>query len=185
MSEFPGEMMAAMPPNAPRRPFSEKKMSDETLASWETTDLPDAAAVEHVSLIPYRGERVVLAWRDGKLALPEGAVAPGESIDAAIRRIAEEQAGILNLTWLHLGQLRCRATTYSKTVEAGTITYRAIYGVEVGGLADFPSAPGFERRTVLQRDLLVVLRERYNEFSLEYTDALDRFIIHRVKKARV
>lgn len=177
-----GELGAVPPPPKERRPLTEKKFGDEMLATWETKDLPADANVTHVTLIPYRGERAVLPWRQGRLQLPDGERKNGESIQAAVERIAREQAGILEPTFEHLGHFRCRATVYSKTLPAGTLTYRALFGVEVGGLSDFPEDETYERRIVLQRDLLSMIRERYNEYAIEYTEALDKFIIDRTKR---
>jgi hypothetical protein len=151
------------------------------LAIWELSDLPDDAVVTHVTLIPYRGEKPVVAWRQGRFWLPEGDVGEGESVDAAIARVAIEQAGILEPKATHIGHLRCRATSYSKTQALGTVTYHALYGVEVGGLADFPSDTAFERRIILQRDLNTLIRSSYVEFRKEYTESLDRFILARLK----
>jgi hypothetical protein len=64
-----------------------------------------------------------------------------------------------------------------------TITYRAVYGVEVRDLSDFPAGEGYERRTVTQRDLIAHIRERYIELKGALTDALDRFVIERAKRA--
>lgn len=172
------------PPNLPkeRRPLTEKKFGEELLAFWEKDDLPPDADVIHITLIPYRGERAVVPWRDGRMQLPEGERREGESVEEAIRRIASEQAGILDPTFEHLGHFRCRATVYSKTQTPGTVTYRALYGVEVGGLSDFPADPAYERRIIPQRDLLAMIRQRYNEYVVEYTEALDQFIVARTKR---
>ena len=172
-------------PDAPGRGrvFTEKKFPDETLAMWESEDLPEDAPVVHVTLYPYRGERVVLPWKDGRPTLPEGDSLPGESAEATIRRVALEQCGIAGLEITHLGHFRCKATVYSKLLPAGTITYRALYGLDVSELADFPSAPGYERRIVLQRDLLALIRDRYFELSKEYLEALDKFVLARAKRA--
>ena len=161
--------------------WTEKKYGDEMLGVWEFSDLPDDANVAHVTLIPYRGEKAVVAWRDGKLALPEGDVAAGEGVETAIKRIAAEQAGVLDPIATHLGHVRLRATSYSKTQAPGTVTYHALYGVEVGSLADFPADETYERRIILQRDLNTLLRESYIEYRKEYTEALDRFLIDRLK----
>src|SRR3989304_5882451 len=125
-------------PTTERRPFSEKKFGEETLGIWEKPPLPEAAVAPPVPLIPSRGERAVLSWRAGRLGLPDGEVTKGEPVDAAVKRIALEQAGILEPTATWLGQFRCRATIYSTEPPPGTITYRALYGVDVGSLAGFP-----------------------------------------------
>ena len=169
------------PRESERGIYTEKKLGDEMLAIWETTDLPPDAEITHVTLIPYRGDRAVVAWRAGQLSLPEGDVLPGEELDAAIRRIALDQAGILDPTAKHLGHFRARATSLSKTRPAGTITYQALHGVEVGGIADFPADGAYERRIILQRDLNVLLRTSYVEMRREYTDTLDRYLIERLK----
>jgi ADP-ribose pyrophosphatase YjhB (NUDIX family) len=176
------EMHAPLPVPIQRRPSTEKKFGDEMLARWEKTPLPEDADVVHLTLIPYRGERAVVPRKQGRMQLPEGEVKEGESVEAAIERIAREQAGILNPTSSHLGHFRCRTTVYSKSLPPDTINYRALYGVEVGGLADAPEDETFERRIILQRDLIAMIRERYNEFTVEYTDALDDFIIERTKR---
>jgi ADP-ribose pyrophosphatase YjhB (NUDIX family) len=172
-------------PEAPGRGrvFTEKKFPDETLAMWESADLPEDARVVHVTLYPYRGERVVLPWKDGRPTLPEGSVAEGETAEQAVRRVALEQCGIAALTSTHLGHFRCKATVYSKLLPAGTITYRVLYGVDVEELADGPTAAGFERRLVPQRDLLALIRDRYFELSKEYLEALDQFVLARAKRA--
>jgi hypothetical protein len=169
------------PRESERAAYTEKKLGDEALALWETTPLPEDAVVTRVTLIPYRGERAVLAWQAGQLRLPEGDVAEGESADAAIRRIAAAQAGVLEPTAVHLGHFRRRATIFSKTEEAGAVTYQAVYGLEVGSLADFPSDSAYERRIVLQRDLNTLLRSSYVEVRREYIDSLDRWLLERLK----
>lgn len=169
-------------PRESERPgYTEKKFGDEALGFWETSPLPEDAKVTRVTLIPYRGERAVVSWHGGQLALPEGDVREGEGVEDAVRRIALEQAGILEPTLTHLGHFRVRATIYSKTQPAGTITYQALYGVEVGSLADFPADPAFERRIILQRDLNALLRSSYVEVRREYTDALDKWLLERLK----
>jgi ADP-ribose pyrophosphatase YjhB (NUDIX family) len=182
--DFIGEQTAYLPEAPGRgRVFTEKKFPDETLASWESTDLPEDARVVHVTLYPYRGERVVLTWKDGKPALPEGEAREAESAEAAVRRVALEQCGISELDFTHLGHFKCKATVHSKLLPAGTITYRALYGVDVSNLADFPTAPGHERRLVMQRDLLALVRDRYFEHWKEYLEALDQFVLARAKRA--
>ena len=177
-------MTDRFPREGERRSRTEKKLADEILATWETTELPADAVVTLVTMIPYRGEKAVLAWRDGRLLLPEGPVREGESAEAAVRRIAEEQAGILEPSLRHLGHFRCRATVHTKSQPPGTITYQALYGVEVGSVADFPADQSYERRLVLQRDLNVVLRSGYVERRLEFIDALDAWLLERLKAAR-
>ena len=169
------------PRESERSIYTEKRIGDESLALWEVSELPADATVTHVTLIPYRGERAVLAWQQGRLLLPEGDVGPAEDVEAAIKHIALEQAGILDPTPKHLGHFRCRATVNSKTLSPGTVTYQALYGVEVGGLADFPSDSAYERRIILQRDLNTLLRSSYVEMRREYTDSLDRWLLARLK----
>ncbi len=182
--EFLGEQTAYLPESPGRGRFlTEKKFPDETLATWETGDLPGDAEVVHVTLYPYRGERVVLPWFQGKPVVPEGDVQHGEGAEAAVRRIALEQAGIAELGFEHLGHFRCRSTVHSKLRGAGTITYRVLYGLDVGSLADFPTVEGYERRIVLQRDLLALIRDKYYELSKEYLEALDKFVLERAKRA--
>jgi hypothetical protein len=162
--------------------WTEKKYGDnEMLGVWQSTDLPEDAVVTHVTLIPYRGEKAVVGYRNGRMLLPEGEVAPGEDVDAVIRRAAAEQAGITELTYTELGHMRCRATVYSKTQEPGTITYRAVYGVDVGAIGDFPTDPAYERRIILQREMNTLIRDTYIEMRKEYTEALDRFLLDRLK----
>ncbi|HEY7268980.1 MAG TPA: hypothetical protein VH951_04060 [Dehalococcoidia bacterium] len=178
-----GESTAFMPEAPGRgRVFTEKKFPDETLAMWASDELPEDAKVVFVTLYAYRGERVVLPWKDGKPVLAEGEAREGEDGEAAARRIALEQCGIAKLEASHLGHFRCRSTVHSKLLPAGAITYRVLYGVDVSELADFPTAPGFERRIVLQRDLLALIRDRYFEVSKEYLEALDQFVLARARR---
>ena len=169
------------PRESERGIYTEKKMGDEQLALWETRDLPEDADVTHVTLIPYRGEKPVVAWKDGRFWLPEGDVHEGESVEAAIRRIALEQTGIEEPTFIHLGHFRSKATGASKTQAPGTITYQALYGVESGGFADFPSDSAYERRVILQRDLNTLIRSSYVERRREFVDALDPWLLARLK----
>jgi hypothetical protein len=163
-----------------RKPLSEKNFGDEILAYWQgDAELPADAVVTHVLLIPYRGERVVLSWKDGIVSLPGGELMPGEAVDAALRRIAADQAGIVALEASHLGHWLCKATIYSKSQPPGTITYRAVYGIDVQELSDFPRGEGYERRVVAQRDLVANIRSRHVESKVELMEALDRFIVAR------
>ena len=161
--------------------FTEKKFADGSIGVWEFDDLPSDAEVTHVTLIAYRGEKAVVAWREGRMALPEGEVAAGEDGTAAIGRVGQEQAGILEPAAVHLGHYRCRATHESTTRTAGAVTYRALYGVEVGSLSDFPSDQVYERRVITQRELNALLRGSYLEFRREYTESLDRYLVKRIQ----
>jgi hypothetical protein len=187
MSLDPFDSGTGPPPNLYRyrendERWTEKKYGDnEMLGVWEMTDLPAGAVVTHATLIPYRGEKAVVSWRDGKLLLPEGDVAEGEDVEAAVKRIAAEQAGILDPVVKHLGHLHMRATVYHKTQAKGTETYQALYALEVGSLADFPTDSAYERRILLQRDLNRLIRESYILFRKEYTEALDGFLLERLK----
>ena len=178
-----GNMTSRFTRESERRMRTEKKFGDELLAFWQTDALPDDAVVTLVTLIPYRGERPVLAWREGRLSLPEGEVGEGETAEAALRRVALEQAGLLDLSIRHLGHFRCKATVYSKTRAPGTITYHALYAAEVGAFADFPADETFQRRVIAQRDLNVVLRNGYVERRLEFIDALDAWLLERLRAA--
>lgn len=169
------------PRESERSIYTEKKLADQTLAIWELSPLPEDALVTRVTLIAYRGEKAVVAWRNGQQRLPEGDVKPGESYEDAIRRIGEEQAGILDPTFVHLGHFRCRAAGGSRTFEPGTVFYQALFGVETGSLADFPSDSSYERRIILQRDLNTILRTSYVESRREFTDSLDPWLLTRLK----
>jgi hypothetical protein len=160
----------------------EKKLGDIILARWETVDLPDDAVVTHITFFPFRGERIPLPWKDGRLSLPEGEVHPGETPAQAIDRIGLELAGITGLTATHLGHLRCRATSFHPTQALNTVTYRALYGVDVTDLADSPTRPGYERHMCRERELMSIIRDRYFELDREYSEALDKFYVERLKQ---
>jgi ADP-ribose pyrophosphatase YjhB (NUDIX family) len=162
--------------------YAERKLPDEILARFETSDLPEDAVVTHVTMVPYRGERPVLPWREGRFWLPAGEAKQGESALDAVRRVALEQAGIKDLKATHLGHLRCRATVHSRLQPAGTETFRVFYAVDVTELADNTTDPAYERRIVLQRDLNVLLRTQYAELRREYMETLDYFLLERLKQ---
>jgi hypothetical protein len=164
--------------------YTEKKIGDEWIALWTTEDLPAGANVTHVTTIPYRGERAVMGYKDGKHLLPETDVAEGETAEAAIERVVFDQCGIQDPKITHLGHFTYKATTLNKTLPAGTVTYDALYVLEVGSLADNPGDESFERRIVLQRELNLVLRGNFVERRREYTDALDGWLLERLKAAR-
>jgi ADP-ribose pyrophosphatase YjhB (NUDIX family) len=134
-----------------------------------------------VLLIPYRGERPILAWKDGAGRLPEGEVREGEDVLDAIKRIANEQCGILHATSKHLGHYRYTASSYNTEVPAGTTMYHALYVLEVSELGDAPTDESFGRRIVLQRELNEVLRSNHVESRREYADALDTWLLERLK----
>lgn len=164
--------------------YTEKKIGDEWIALWSLEDLPPDAKVTHVTTIPYRGERVVLPYREGHHSLPETDVAEGETAEAAIKRVVFDMCGIEDPKITHLGHFTYRATTLNKTLPAGTTTYDALYVLEVGSLADNPGDERYERRIVLQRDLNQILRGQYIERRREYTDILDQWLLERLKAAK-
>ena len=169
------------PRESERGPYTEKKLGDELLAFWENGDLPAGAEVTHVTIIAYRGDKAVVARKQDVQMLPAGNVHPGEDVEAAVRRVALEQAGIENCSVRHLGHFRAKATSLSKTHPAGAVTFQALYGIEVESLADFPSDQAYERRVILQRDLNTLLRSSYVERRREFTDTLDRWLLERLK----
>jgi ADP-ribose pyrophosphatase YjhB (NUDIX family) len=164
--------------------YTEKKIGDEWIALWSIDPLPADANVTHVTVIPYRGERVVLPYKDGKHSLPETDVTEGETAEDAIRRVVMAQCGILDPRITHLGHFTYKATTLNKTLPAGKMTFDALYVLEIGSLADNPGDESYERRTVLQRDLNLILRGAHIERRREYTDALDRWLLERLKAAK-
>ena len=165
--------------------YTTKKIGDEWVAFWSTDELPEGANVRHVTVIPYRRERGVVPWKNGKLLLPEGDVAEGESAEAAIRRLLLEQVGIQDPAITHLGHFVYKATTLNKKLAAGTTVYDGFYVAEVGSLADNPGDQSYERRIILQREINEILRGTYIERRREYTDALDGWLLQRLKAARV
>jgi len=179
--EQPLPMTYFRPRESERGHYTEKKIGDEWVALWETAELPEDAKVTHVVAIPYRGEKPVLAWQQGRLTLPEGDVGDGETAEDAVRRIVNEQCGILDPSIRHLGHFKYTAGRLNKSYPEGTVVYDVLYGVEVGSLADFPANPAFERRIVLQRNLNEVLRSNYIERRREYADTLDRWLVERIK----
>jgi hypothetical protein len=161
--------------------YTEKKIGDEWVALWSLDDIPAGANVTHVTTIPYRRERAVLPYKDGKYFLPETDVAEGESAEDAIKRVVFDMCGIQDPKITHLGHFTYKATTLNKTLPAGTTTYDALYVLEVGSLADNPGDESYERRIVLQRDLNLLLRGTYIERRREYTDTLDAWLLQRLK----
>jgi ADP-ribose pyrophosphatase YjhB (NUDIX family) len=164
-----------------KEPYTEKKLGGEMLAVWEKGDLPLGANVTHLTLIPYRGERPVVAWKAGRTMLPEGEVRPGETIEAAATRILHEQCGVIDPKSTPLGHLRARATSLSKTQEPGSVSYQVLYAAQAGGLADFPADEAYERRSITQRELNSLVQSGYPELRREYADALDEHLIERLK----
>ena len=164
--------------------YTEKKIGDDWVAYWTTGELPEDAQVTRVTVIPYRGERGVIPWKGGRFSLPEGDVQAGESAEGAIRRLLLEQVGIQDPSITHLGHFVLKATTLNKKLQGGTTVYDAFYVAEVGSLADNPGDQTYERRIVLQRELNEVLRGNYIERRREYTDALDHWLLERLKAAR-
>jgi predicted NUDIX family NTP pyrophosphohydrolase len=137
--------------------------------------------VTNVLLIPYRGERPVVAWKDGAGRLPVGEVHSGEDVIDAIKRIANEQCGILHATSKHLGHYKYTASSYNKDVAAGTTTYHGLYVLDVTELGDGPTDESFGRRIVQQRDLNEIIRQNHIESRREYADALDDWLLDRLK----
>jgi hypothetical protein len=163
--------------------YAERRLPDGLLGNWELEPLPEDAVVTQVILVPFRGQRPVLTFHNGRLSLLEGEAHPGETPEEAVVRVAMEQAGVSDLKARHLGHLRCRATIYSQNQESGTVTYRPFYALDVVNLADFPTDPAYERRIVTQRDLNDVVRSNYVELRREYMEALDAVVLERIKEA--
>jgi ADP-ribose pyrophosphatase YjhB (NUDIX family) len=113
--------------------------------------------------------------------LPEGEVREDEDVLEAIKRIANEQCGIVHATSKHLGHYKYTASSYNTEVPAGTTTYHVLYVLEVSELGDGPTDESFGRRIVLQRDLNEVIRTNHVESRREYADALDKWLLDKLK----
>lgn len=113
--------------------------------------------------------------------LPEGDALEGEDVLDTIKRIAAEQCGILHATSRHLGHFKYTASSYNKEVPAGTTMYHALYVLDVTELGDGPTDESYGRRTVLQRDLNEIIRRNHIESRREYADALDAWLLERLK----
>ena len=125
----------------------------------------------------------MVAWKDGTGRLPAGEVPAGEDVLDAIKRIANEQCGILHATSRHLGHYKYTASSFNKDAPAGTTTYHALYVLEVTELGDGPTDESFGRRIVQQRDLNEIIRKDHIESRREYADALDDWLLERLKAA--
>jgi ADP-ribose pyrophosphatase YjhB (NUDIX family) len=172
------------PRESERSIYTEKKIGDEWVAYWTLDDIPADARVTHVTAIPYRGERVVMPYKNGGPVLPETDVAEGESAEDALKRVALETCGIDDAKVTHLGHFIYKATTLNKTLPPGSATIDGLFVLEVGSLADNPGDESYERRMVPQRELNELLRNSYIERRREYTDALDRWLLERLKAAK-
>ncbi len=166
-----------------REAYTERRLPDEVLATFETVELPPDAVVTNLLIVAYRGEKPVMTWHNGRLTVPSGDLQPGESLGGAINRILLEQIGGLKAEAWHLGHFKCRATIHSKNQAPGTITYRAYFVAQIGELADFPSDPAYERRMALQRDLNNCMRTEFAEYQREYLDTLDSYVVEMRKQA--
>lgn len=161
--------------------YTEKRHAVGVFEVWEITDLAPDAVVTEVTLIPYRGDKPVVSWQAGQMRLPEGPLHEGETVEAAAKRIAREQTGIDQLRLTHIGHFRHYTTSEATTEEANRTTYKALFAAEVESLADFPSDQHYERRQILQRDLNQLLRSSYVERRREFTDALDLYLVGKLK----
>ena len=169
------------PRESERAAYTEKKIGDDWRAWWETESLPADARVTHVTLIPYRGERPVVAWKEGIGHLPEADTREGEDVLEAIKRVANEQCGIVHATSRHLGHYKYTASSFNKEFAAGTTTYHALYVLDVTELGDGPADESFGRRIVQQRELNEIIRRNHIESRREYADALDGWLLERLK----
>jgi hypothetical protein len=107
----------------------------------------------------------------------------GEDALEAIKRIANEQCGILHATSRHLGHYKYTASSFNPDVPAGTTTYHALYVLDVTELGDNPADESYGRRSVLQRDLNEIIRRNHIESRREYADAFDAWLLERLKAA--
>lgn len=123
----------------------------------------------------------MVAWKDGMGRLPEGDALEGEDVLDTIKRIAAEQCGITHATSRHLGHFKYTASSFNKDVPAGTTTYHALYVLDVTELGDGPTDESYGRRNVLQRDLNEIIRRNHIESRREYADALDAWLLERLK----
>lgn len=171
------------PRESERSTYTEKKIGDDWRAWWETSSLPADADIRQITLIPYRGDKAVVAWKDGAGKLPQGEVRKGEGVLDAIKRVANDQCGILHATSRHLGHYKFTASSFNKDEEAGATMYHALYVLDVSELGDNPADESFSRRIVLQRDLNEIIRSNHIESRREYADALDGWLLERLKAA--
>ena len=115
------------PRESERSQYTEKRIGDEWTALWDTTSLPDDAVVTHVTLIPYRGERAVVAYKNGQGNLPEGDLKEGEPVVDGLKRIALEQAGIAHARSRHIGHFTYTAGNRNPDYPFGARVYHPLY----------------------------------------------------------
>ncbi len=101
----------------------------------------------------------------------------------AIKRIANEQCGIVHAASKHLGHYKYTASSFNPEVPAGTTTYHVLYVLDVTEMGDNPGDETYGRRSVLQRDLNEIIRRNHIESRREYADALDEWLLERLKAA--
>jgi hypothetical protein len=171
----------AMHSNAP----VELNIGDEWRGRWvEREPLPSGVPVLHVYgalVMDDRGYVVRERGSEARWATIEGPVAASEKPEAALKRLAKEQANATPARIEMIGFLDCKATSHNPDYPKDARSVRPIYLFAAKQVKDLGSAAPFERRRLPMNEYMVAIRSRYPEIDDYLPKAVERYMILRAK----
>lgn len=163
----------------------ELNLSDEWRGRWvEDEPLPADVPALHVYgvvLMDDKGYVVRERGSDSRWATLEGAVGDGEKPEAALKRLAKEQANATPGRIEMVGFLDCRATSHNPNYPKDARSVRPIYMLAAKQIRDLGSTASFERRRLPMNEYMVAIRNRYPEIDDYIPKAVERYVILRAR----
>lgn len=163
----------------------ELNLGDEWRARWvEAEPMPDGVPALHVYgvlLMDDKGYVVRERGSEARWGTIEGPPAPGETPEAAIKRLAKDQANATAARLEMMGYLDCRATSHNGSYPKDTRAVRPIYLFPAKQVKDLGSTAPFERRRLPMNEYMVAIRNRYPEIDDYLPKAVERYMVLRAK----
>ena len=162
----------------------ELNLGDHWLGRWEGEEpVPSGVPVLHVYGVLLMDDRgyVTRARGSDVWGTIEGPVAEGEKPEAAIKRMAKEQANATAALVSPMGYLDCRATSHNPTHPKDARAIRPLYLVAAKQIKDLGREAPTERRRLPMNEYMMALRGRYPEIDEYLGRAVERYMIMRAR----
>ena len=162
----------------------ELNLGDQWIGRWEDEEpIPQGVPVLHVYGVLLMDDKgyVTRARGTDVWGTIEGTVADGEKAEAAIKRIAKEQANATAALISPMGYLDCRATSHNPTHHKDSRAVRPLYLVAAKQIKDLGREAATERRRLPMNEYMMALRGRYPEIDDYLGTAVERYMIMRAR----